>query len=329
MKAVYIREFGGIENLEVREVESPDSPEGDSVLVNVKAAALNRADLLQRKGLYPAPPGYPQRILGLEFAGIVSEIGSKVNNFRPGDHVFGITAGGGQAEFVLTHADQLAKVPANLVFVEAAAIPEAFITAYDAVWTQGKLRKGETLLIHAVGSGVGLAALQIAKAIGDIKIFGTSRTQAKLDKCIKIGLDATINTEETTELREIVKTVTGGKGVDVILDLVGAKFFGANLEALGFKGRLILVGLVGGRKTEFDLGTALRKRLHIMGTVLRSRTNAEKAEATRRFCEEVLPMIASGKIEPNLDRVFSIEHVREAHQYLESNSNFGKVVLEF
>ncbi len=329
MKAVYVKEFGGIENLEIREVETPDSPKSDGVLVNVKAAALNRADLLQRKGLYPAPPGFPERVLGLEFAGLVSQIGSAVSNFAPGDRVFGIIAGGGQAEFVLTHADQLAKIPANLNFAEAAAVPEAFITAHDAVWTQGKFRKGETLLIHAVGSGVGLASLQIAKAMGDIKVFGTSRTQAKLDKCIKIGLDVAINTNETTEFREIINNVTEGKGVDVILDLVGARFFEPNLRALGQKGRFILVGLVGGRKAEFDLGMALSKRLHIMGTVLRSRTNAEKAEATRRFCEEVLPMIAAGKIEPNLDRVFSIEDVREAHQYLESNASFGKVVLEF
>ena len=182
MKAVYIKEFGSAENLEIRDVEKPVISEAKQVLVNVKAAGLNRADIMQRKGFYPAPKGFPERILGLEFAGEVAEIGESVEKFAVGDRVFGITAGGGQAEFVLTEEDQLAKIPDNLNFAEAATIPEAFITAHDAVWTQGNLIKGETLLIHAVGSGVGLAALQIAKAKGN-KVIGTSRTAEKLKRC--------------------------------------------------------------------------------------------------------------------------------------------------
>jgi NADPH:quinone reductase len=322
MKAVYIREFGGAESLELREVDKPSISNPNQVLVKVEATALNRADLLQRKGFYPAPEGCPERIPGLEFAGEVFETGDAVKEFKPGERVFGITAGGGQAEYVLTVADQLARIPENLSFTEAAAIPEAFITAHDAVWTQGKLQKDETLLIHAVGSGVGLAALQIAKAKGN-KVIGTSRTPDKLAECKKFGLDLAIDTGENPQFAEEIKN-----SVDVVLDLVGASYFEQNLKCLALKGRLILVGLVGGRKAEFDLGIALTKRLTIIGTVLRSRSAEEKAAATANFVREVLPLIADGKIEPNVDQVFAAEEVQKAHEYLESNESFGKVVLE-
>lgn len=333
MKAVYVKEFGGAENLEIYEVENPPKPTGKQVLISVKAAALNRADVLQRQGFYPAPKGFPERILGLEFAGEVAEIGENVENFKIGDRVFGITAGGAQAEFLLTEESLLAEIPDNLSFVEAAAIPEAFITAHDAIFTNGSLQKGETLLIHAVGSGVGLAALQLAKA-KNIKTLGTSRTEDKLFKANELGLSGAIwmddeKGEKAEHLPEVLQDPTDGKGVDVILDLVGAKYFAANLASLNQKGRIVLVGLTGGRTTEFNLGMALQKRAKIIGTVLRSRPTAEKAEATQKFIEEVLPLIAEGKVKPNLDRVFPIEEVRKAHEYLESNESFGKVVLEF
>ncbi len=323
MKAVYVKEFGRAENLEIRDVEKPSISQSSQVLVNVKAAALNRADILQRKGFYPAPKGYPERILGLEFAGEVAEIGDEVEDFKIGDRVFGITAGGGQAEFIITDENQLAKIPDNLNWTEAATIPEAFITAHDAVWTQGNLGEGETLLIHAVGSGVGLAALQIAKAKGN-KVIGTSRTQDKLDECKEFGLDIAINTGENSEFSKEIEN-----SLDVILDLVGASYFEQNLKSLALNGRLILVGLVGGRKAEFDMGMALTKRLKIIGTVLRSRSAEEKALATSNFIREVLPLIEAGKIKPNLDRVFNVEDVQKAHEYLESNESFGKVILEF
>ena len=209
MKAVYVKEFGGVENLEIREVENPPSPKNNEVLVAVKASALNRADLLQRQGLYPTPSGYPERILGLEFAGEVAEIGENVTDFKIGDRVFGITAGGAQAEFLLSDASLLVKITKNLSFTEAAAVPEAFITAHDAIFTLGNLKKDETLLIHAVGSGVGLAALQIAKANG-IKVLGTSRTTDKLEKCKNFGLDEAILADEN--FGEVMRQ----KGVDVI-----------------------------------------------------------------------------------------------------------------
>lgn len=326
MKAVYIKEFGGPENLEIRDVADPPKPSGDKVLVSVKAAALNRADLLQRRGVYPAPKGFSQNIPGLEFAGEVVETGENATNFKPGDRVFGITAGEAQAEFLLIDQSLLAKIPNSLSFTEAAAIPEAFITARDAIFTLGDLISGETLLIHAVGSGVGLAALQLAKS-NSVTVIGTSRTAEKLEKCKDFGLDHAIITGENTDIAALVKDT--GKSVNVILDLVGASYFQANLDSLAVKGRLILVGLTGGSSAEFNLGIALQKRLKIIGTILRGRSIEEKAEATRKFSTDVLPLIESGEVKPNIDKVFSFEKVADAHRYLESNESFGKVILQF
>lgn len=330
MRAVYIEQFGGAENLEIRETENPPEPRDTQVLVRVRAAGLNRADILQRKGFYPAPNGFPERIPGLEFAGEVAEIGDNVTAFQIGERVFGITAGGAQAEYLLTDASLLARVPDNLSFVEAAAVPEAFITAADAIFTQANLQTHETLLIHAVGSGVGLAALQLAKA-KSIYTIGTSRTSDKLEKCAEFGLDKGVSVAaESPHFAQIVKNKTAGRGVDVILDLVGASYFAENLESLAVKGRLILVGLTGGATAkEFNLGTVLAKRLKINGTVLRSRPTTEKAEATRVFISEVVPLLSGGKIKPNVDRIFKPDEIRRAHEYLESNRSFGKVILEF
>ncbi len=334
MKAVYIKEFGGAENLEIREVENPPTPIKTQILVRVKTSASNRADVLQRRGLYPAPQNFSERVLGLEFAGEVAEIGAKVSNFKIGERGFGITAGGAQAEFVLTEESHLAKIPEHLNFTQAAAIPEAFITAHDAIFTQGDLRKGETLLIHAVGSGVGLAALQLAKA-KNVTVFGTTRNADKLEKCKKLGLDFGIVTDSNEIesnpkwLAENIQNQNANRGADVILDLVGAKYFAANLESLTLKGRLILVGLTGGATAQFNLGMALMKRARIFGTVLRSRSTLEKAEATAKFVADVLPLFEKNLIVPNVDKIFSIQNIREAHEYLESNESFGKVILEF
>lgn len=328
MKAVYVKEFGDADNLEIREIENPLPPAGSRIMVQVKASAVNRADILQRKGLYPAPDGFPKRVLGLEFAGEIVETGAEVRGLKIGDRVFGITAGGANAELLVTEESLLASIPDNLSFTEAAAVPEAFITAHDALFSQGKLQNGESLLIHAVGSGVGLAALQLAKVRG-ADVFGTSRTPEKLGACERFGLDKAILTKESPDFARIVKERTGSSGVNVILDLVGANYFEANLESLAIQGRLILVGLVGGNTASFNLGTALRKRLQIIGTVLRSRSTVEKTEATRRFAEEVVPLLASGEIVPNIDKTYNIQDIKLAHKYVESNESFGKVVLEF
>lgn len=339
MKAVYIKEFGGIENLEIREVEKPASPRETEVLVSIKASALNRADLEQRRGLYPVPQGFPQNIPGLEFSGEVAEVGDRVTKFQIGDRVFGTTGGGAQAEFLLTDESQLAKIPKNLSFAEAAAIPEAFITAHDAIFTNGELKENETLLIHAVGSGVGLAALQLAKA-KNIKTVGTSRTAGKLTKANELGLDKAIamsefaagNAELADDLpkrfAEIINHFTDGKGADVILDLVGAAYFQANVESLALKGRIVFVGTTSGAKTSLNISQIMAKRAKLIGTVLRSRPAEEKAEATRKFVEEVVPLFENGTLKPNIDRIFKMEEIQRAHEYLESNESFGKVVLE-
>jgi NADPH:quinone reductase len=332
MKAVYTKEFGGAEHLEWREVEDLPRPQADRVLVRVHAAALNRADLLQRRGLYPAPNGFPNEIPGLEFAGEVVETGDAVQTVRAGQKVFGITAGAAQAEFVSVPENTLVEIPANLDYVEAAAVPEAFITAHDALFTQADLKMGETVLIHAVGSGVGLAGLQLAKA-ASATVIGTSRTRDKLDRAKKYGLDHGIavqfdSIEEAKYFAEITDHQTNGRGVNVVLDLVGAKYLAANLQALAKRGRMVFVGTTAGNKAEINYSIVMTKRLQIFGTVLRSRSTEEKAAATRLFAEQVVPLLANGTVKPTIDRVFSFSEVRAAHEYLESNQSFGKIVLK-
>jgi len=328
MKAVYIKEFGGPENLEIREVADPPKPTGNDVLIRVKAAGLNRADLLQRRGLYPPPTGYSPNIPGLEFAGAIEDKGESVHDLKNGDRVFGITAGEAQAELLKIDHRLLTRIPKNLSFTEAAAVPEAFITAHDAVYTQGRLKSGETLLVHAVGSGVGLAALQLGKANGH-RVFGTSRTADKLERCRDFGLDEGIIVSGEPGFAADVLSKTGGRGVDVVLDLVGGAYLEQNLKSLALKGRLMFVGLTGGSSAQIDLRIALAKRLTLIGTILRARSNDEKAEATSAFASGVIPLLSSGRVCPNTDRIFDLEDVRAAHEYLESNESFGKVVLEF
>jgi len=326
VKAVYISEFGGAEGLELRDVADPLKPTGKEILVRVRAAGLNRADFMQRMGKYPPPAGYSPNIPGLEFAGEVAEIGGGVSTFKQGDRVFGITAGEAQAEYLLTDESVAAKIPDNLSFTEAAAVPEVFITAHDAVFTQGNLRAGEWLLVHAVGSGVGLAALQLAKANGAF-VAGTSRTEDKLERCREFGLDLPLLTREPV-FADAVRDMNGS-GANVILDLVGGNYFPENLNSLAVRGRIILVGLTAGRRSEIDLGQALYKRAAIIGTVLRARSVEEKVAATEAFINDVVPLLADGRVRPNLDKVFPAADIQNAHRYLESNESFGKVVIEF
>lgn len=328
MKAIYINEFGNDLDVSLSDVDGVPEPAADEIRVRVHAAGLNRADLLQVRGLYPPPAGIDPRIPGLEYAGVVEAVGGDAGTHSVGSRVMGITAGGAFAEFVNVPAAAAMPIPGRLSFSEAAAVPEAFITAHDAVFVQAGLKEGETLLIHAAGSGVGLAALQMAAAKG-VRTIGTSRTFDKLERCKEFGLDDAIELPDGPEFAEKVMGVNDGKGVDVILDLVGAAYFEENLRALAVKGRLMLVGLTAGRKAEFDMGQALMKRLTIIGTVLRSRSIPEKIDATRRFADEMLPLFESEKLIANVDRVFAAADVREALEYLSSNRSFGKVVLEF
>ncbi len=327
MRAVTIVSFGGVEGLEVHEVADAPHATADRVRVRVRAAGLNRADILQRLGRYPAPPGYPQDIPGLEFAGEVVEAGDDARRWKIGDRVFGIIGGGGQAEFVTLPESHLAEIPANLDWAEAASIPEVFMTAHDALFTQCGVRMGDRVLIHAAGSGVGTAAIQLVRAAGAFA-YGTSRTADKLEKAKEFGLtDSVVATSDPRQFAEAFKQWTGDKGFEVILDLVGAAYLKANLAAIGSKGRLIFVGTTSGAKAEIDYSIVMHKRLRIMGTSLRTRSIEEKATATRLFAEQVVPLLASGAVRPVIDRVFKLEEVRAAHERIESNETFGKVVL--
>jgi len=327
MRAVKIVSYGGVEAIEVRDVSDAPRATADRVRVLSRAAGLNRADILQRMGRYPAPPGYPQDIPGLEFAGEVVEVGDEARAWKVGDRVFGITGGGAQAEFVTVPESTLAEIPSNVDWAEAASIPEVFMTAHDALFTQCQLQMGERVLIHAAGSGVGTAASQLVNAAGAVA-YGTSRTADKLERAKEFGLtESVVVGKDSSEFVEAVKRWTNEAGVEVILDLVGAAYLKANLESLVLKGRLIFVGTTSGAKAEIDYSTVMRKRLRIMGTSLRTRSIEEKATATRLFAQHVVPLLASGKVRPVIDTVFPMEQVRAAHQRIESNESFGKVVL--
>ena len=315
----------------MEEVGTPPAPTADRVRVQVRAAGLNRADILQRRGHYPAPPGYPPNIPGMEFAGEVESIGDAVRAWKVGDRVFGITGGGAQAELVVVPESNLARIPAELDWVEAGAMPEVFITAHDALFTRAGLHMGERVLIHAAASGVGTAAIQVAHAAG-ATVYGTSRTADKLERIrdLNLGLDASVAVGDTpANFAEAVQKWTNGAGVDVILDLVGGNYLAENLEALALRGRLICVGTMAGAKSEIDLGLLLRKRVTIIGTMLRGRSVEEKAEATRLFASAVLPLVSRGAIRPVIDRVYPADEIRDAHEHMESNASFGKIVLTF
>jgi NADPH:quinone reductase len=327
MRAVIITKPGEVDVLEIREVNDSPKPTADRVLVRVHAAALNRADILQRQGKYPPPPGAPTDIPGMEFAGEVSQAGPEGSPWQIGDRVFGICGGGAQAEFVTVPSNHLARVPDNLSWTDAAAVPEVFITAHDALFTQAGLQPGETVLIHAAGSGVGTAAVQLVRSAG-ARSFGTSRSAEKLERAKEYGLNESMVVDgEPVQFINPLKAWTNKHGVDVILDLVGAGYFEANLLALAPTGRLILVGTISGSRSTIDFGVVMSKRLTIRGTVLRGRSNEEKATATRLFSKHVVPLLASGVVKPVVDTVFRLEEIREAHQLMETNQNFGKIVL--
>jgi NADPH:quinone reductase len=328
MRAVVIASHGGVEGLEVREVERPAKATADRVLVRVHAAGLNRADILQRRGLYPAPSGVAENIPGLEFAGEVAEIGSEVRALRVGQRVFGITAGGAQAEYLLVPESHLVEIPSNLDWMDAAAVPEAFITAHDALFTQARLEMGERLLVHAAGSGVGLAAIQLARAAG-ATVYGTSRTAEKLLRARGFGLDEGVAVgDDPMIFAKAISEWTAGAGVEVILDLVGGSYLASNLEALTLKGRLMLVGTTAGASATLNFGVLMMKRLRLIGTVLRARSVEEKARATSRFASHVVPLLQREAVRPVIDKIYRMDEVGEAHERLESNASFGKIVLK-
>ena len=324
MRALVIQEGG---RLVVEDRPIPE-PGADQVLVRVHGAGLNRADLLQRAGRDPAPPGAPPDIPGLEFAGVVEAVGSAVASPCTGDRVMGIVAGGGQADYLTTAASHCARVPETLDLVEAGGLPEAFITAHDAMVVQGELMAGQRVLVHAVGSGVGTAALQLAQCLG-ASVAGTSRSKDKLERAAELGLEHPILAPSGFDPAALAAEITAAAGpVDVTVDLLGGPYLGVDIAAAAPKGRIVIVGLIAGRSADLDMGALLSKRLVVRGTVLRSRPAAEKADATHLFEGQVVPLIGRGAIRPVIDAVVPLAEAERGYDLVEADRTFGKVVLD-
>jgi putative PIG3 family NAD(P)H quinone oxidoreductase len=332
MRAIVIARPGGPEVLEQRDVPAP-APAAGEVLVRVRAAALNRADLLQRRGAYPAPAGSPADVPGLEYAGEVAALGAGVRGLREGDRVMGLVGGGAYAEYVTAHERTAVPVPAGLGWAEAAAVPEAFMTAHDAL-AQAGARPGEAALVHAAASGVGLAAVQLARALG-LRALGTTRTAAKVAAVRAHGAGAVLlvppeAAADEPALRALLGAFVrghAGAGADVALDLAGGPYVNATLHAMAERGRVVLVGLVAGRSGAVDFGRVLAGRLTLRGTVMRSRPLEERIATARRFAAEVVPWLADATVRPTVDRVLPLAAAADAHRALEGDATTGKVVL--
>jgi len=324
MKAIVVSRFGGPEVLELGDREAPPPGRGE-VRVRVRAAGVNRADLLQRAGHYPAPADAPPDIPGLEFAGELEAVGEGVTDAAPGDRVLGLCGGGAYAEAITVPARTVARLPDALTFTDGAAIPEAFITAWDALVEQAHLGAGETVLIHAVGSGVGTAAVQVARAVG-ARVVGTARTADKLARVRPLGLDEGVHVTGGG-FAPAVLHATGGRGADVVLDLVGGPYLSESLACVAARARIMLVGLLAGPRAELDLGRLLRQRVQVTGTVLRARPLEEKIAAVQQMARHLLPLFERGALGAVVDRVFPLAEAAAAHAHVASNGAFGKVVL--
>jgi NADPH2:quinone reductase len=324
MRAVIITRPGGPEVLEILERPKPEPGVGQ-IRVRVRTSALNRADLMQREGNYPVPPGVSADISGMEYAGEVDSLGPLATLWKTGDRVMGIIGGAGHAEFLCVHEREAMPVPKGMSWEDAGAIPEAFLTAYDALFNRLALRTGETLLIHAVGSGVGTAALQIARAAG-ARAVGTARTADKLERAKKLGLDVARDASRGDWPAQ-VEAAIGTRRVHAVVDLVGGNYLEGNMRVLALRGRIVVVGLTGGATTPFSMGVLLVKRLTIVGTTLRGRPLEEKITVARDLSEHILPLFDAGRLKPVVDRVFAFEEIKAAHELMESNKTFGKIVL--
>jgi len=320
MKAILFDQPGPPEVLHYGDAPDPQPAEGE-LLVRVRASAINRADLLQRRGAYPPPPG-ASSILGLELAGEVAE---PAGEWRVGDRVMAVVTGGGYAELAAVPAGMAIRIPGRFSFDEAGAIPEAFLTAFLNLFTLGKLQAGETVLVHAGASGVGTAAIQLARAVG-ARVFATAGAEEKLALCRELGAELTINYKQEA-FQERVIEATGGRGVNVVLDFIGAPYWDANLAALAIGGRLAVIGFLGGSRGELDLGPILGKTLTVVGTGLRRTPMPQKTALTAAFAEFALPRFESGELRPVIDSTYPLEQAAEAHRAMEENKNAGKIVL--
>lgn len=322
MRAVVLHSHGGPEVLTIDEVADP-TPGPDEVVVDIAATALNRADLLQRMGLYPDPRGVSPEIPGLEFAGTVSALGSRARMWQLGDRVMGIEAGGAHAERIATHERQLLRVPDGIDLVSAAGIPEVFLTAWDALVLQGGLTSGRWALVHAGGSGVGTAAIQIAKAIG--ARIAVTCSSGKAEACRALGADVVLERSPHDWLTDARAAVP--QGFHTVLDVIGGDEVDRNLHAVATRGTIVQVGLMGGGSTPVNVGLLLAKRATWVGTTLRTRPIEEKVAVTRRFATEVLPLFDTGVLRPVIDSVFAFDQIADAHRLMERNANTGKIVV--
>ncbi|GAW67353.1 NADPH:quinone oxidoreductase [Geoanaerobacter pelophilus] len=326
MKAVLMEGFGGVEVLKLGEVDRPVPKEGE-VLVKVYATSINRPDLVQREGKYPPPPG-DSEILGLEVAGVIEELGPGVTGWKKGDRVVSLVGGGGYAEYAVAYACHLMPIPESVSFEEAACICESYITAFLNVFMIGGLQDGETAILHGGGGGVNTAAIQLCKALAPKSKLIVTASPEKLERVKQLGADLVINFKETPDFSEAVKEFTNKKGVDVILDHVGAKYLAPNMNSLGYKGRLVIIGVISGIKAELNLALMMVKRQQIIGSVLRSRPVSEKGEIATEFVRRAMPKFADRTIVPIIEKVFPIEEVVAAHRMMEEDKHFGKIVLK-
>ena len=323
MRAVVVNEYGAPEVLTITEVPDP-TPGPDEILVRVAHTAVNRADTLQRQGGYPDPQRRDHEILGLEYAGVVEAVGDRVTRWSPGDRVMGIEAGACYAELLTTHERQALPVPGSLALDEAAAFPEVFLTAWDALVVQGGLTSGRWALVHAGASGVGTAAIQIAAAIG--ARIAVTCSAGKMEACRELGADLVLERSPADWSAALKSAVPGG--VDVVLDVVGGEEANRNLAALRPTGTIVQVGLMGGAQTPVNLGLLLVKRVTWIGTTLRARPIEEKVAVCQRFIDEVIPLIEDGTLRPVIDSRFPLERIADAHRHMEANANVGKILID-
>ncbi len=326
MRAVVLEDHGGPEVLTLRDVPEPE-PGPEEVVVDIVATALNRADLLQRRGLYPEPgPARDHEIPGMELAGRVAARGARVTAWSTGDEVMGIVGGGAYAERIAVHERQLLAVPRSVGVADAAAIPEVWITAFDALVVQGGLTSGRWAIVHAGASGVGTAAIQIATAVGAHVLVTTST--GKVAACRDLGADVVVDYTAGEDFVAAARAATGGHGVDVVLDVVGGDYLAGNIDALRTGGRIVQVGVMGGGRATFDLAALLPKRATVVGTVLRARPLEEKIAITGRFGREVLPLFDDGRLRPVIDRRYPLDAIADAHRHMEANANVGKILID-
>jgi len=326
MKAVLLDGFGGLEVLKVGEVPQPEPGEGQ-VLVKVMATTINRPDLVQREGKYPPPPG-DSEILGLEVAGVIEAMGPGVTGWQKGERVMSLVGGGGYAEYAVAYASHLMRIPDTMSFEEAACVCESYITAFLNVFMIGGLKDNNTTILHGGGGGVNTAGIQLCKAlVPNTRIIVTAHP-SKIERVKELGADLVVDFTTTPDFSEAVKEFTSKKGVDVILDHVGAKYLAPNMNSLGYAGRLVIIGIISGIKAELNLALMMVKRQQIIGSVLRSRPVKDKGEIVAEFSKTALPRFADRTIVPIIEKVFSIDQVVEAHRMMEEDKHFGKIVLK-